>query len=198
MSRRRPHKTGYFVLAGLIALVLVGSLISLQPYGSPINWITRGSALLGYLAIFLAIVSSAYLRQLVRFFGRPFVQVHHILSVTGLILITLHPLSVVWTSASLRVLLPRFDSWRVFLQLGGRPAWYLIATASVAAVLRSVIGERWRAIHLLNYLAFLLGTAHAILIGTDFQLPLIKALAIIMAVIVVATLIQKRLQRGRR
>ena len=198
MTRRRPRKTEYFALAGLVALVLVSGLISLQPYGSPINWITRGAALLGYLAIFLAIVSSTYLRQLVRFFGRPFVQVHHILSVTGLILITLHPLSVAWSSMSLGVLLPRFDSWRVFLQLGGRPAWYLIAAAALAAALRGVIGQRWRAIHLLNYAAFLLGTVHAILIGTDFQQPVIKAVAIIMAIVVVATLIQKRLQRGRR
>ena len=198
MTRRRPRKTEYFALAGLVALILVSGLISLQPYGSPINWITRGAALLGYLAIFLAIVSSAYLRQLVRFFGRPFVQVHHILSVTGLILITLHPLSVAWSSMSLGVLLPRFDSWRVFLQLGGRPAWYLIAAAALAAALRSVIGQRWRAIHLLNYAAFLLGTVHAILIGTDFQQPVIKAVAIIMAIVVVATLIQKQLQRGRR
>jgi DMSO/TMAO reductase YedYZ heme-binding membrane subunit len=198
MTRRRPRKTEYFALAGLVALILVSGLISLQPYGSPINWITRGAALLGYLAIFLAIVSSAYLRQLVRFFGRPFVQVHHILSVTGLILITLHPLSVAWSSMSLGVLLPRFDSWRVFLQLGGRPAWYLIAAAALAAALRGVIGQRWRAIHLLNYAAFLLGTVHAILIGTDFQQPFIKAVAIIMAIVVVATLIQKRLQRGRR
>jgi len=198
MTRRRPRNTGYFALAGLVALVIVSGLISLQPYGSPITWITRGAALLGYLAIFLAIVSSAYLRQLVRFFGRPFVQVHHILSVTGLILITLHPLSVAWSSMSLRVLLPRFDSWRVFIQLGGRPAWYLIAAAALAAALRSVIGQRWRAIHLLNYAAFLLGTVHAILIGTDFQQPVIKAVAIIMAIVVVATLIQKRLQRGRR
>jgi len=198
MTRRRPRKTEYFALAGLVALVLVSGLISLQPYGSPINWITRGAALLGYLAIFLAIVSSTYLRQLVRFFGRPFVQVHHILSVTGLILITLHPLSVAWSSMSLGVLLPRFDSWRVFLQLGGRPAWYLIAAAALAAALRRVIGQRWRAIHLLNYAAFLLGTVHAILIGTDFQQPVIKAVAIIMAIVVVATLIQKQLQRGRR
>jgi len=99
---------------------------------------------------------------------------------------------------SLGVLLPRFDSWRVFLQLGGRPAWYLIAAAALAAALRRVIGQRWRAIHLLNYAAFLLGTVHAILIGTDFQQPVIKAVAIIMAIVVVATLIQKQLQRGRR
>jgi len=198
MTRRRPRKTGYFALTGLLALVLVSGLISLQPYGSPLNWITRGAALLGYLAIFLAIVSSAYMRQLVRFFGRPFVQVHHMLSVTGLILITLHPLSAAWSSTSLRVLLPRFDSWRVFLQLGGRPAWYLIAAAALTAALRSVIGRRWRAIHLLNYVAFLLGTVHAILIGTDFQQPVIKAVAITMAIVVIATLIQKRFQRGRR
>lgn len=198
MTRRRTRNTGYLVLLGFVGLALVSGAMSLQPHGSPLDWVIRGTALLGYLAVFLAIISSAYMRQLVRFFGRPFIQVHHILSVTGLALVTLHPLGVAWSSASLRVLLPRFDSWLVFLQLGGRPAWYLIAAASLAAALRKTVGPNWRAIHFLNYVAFLLGTAHAILIGTDFRHVVAKAVPAVLALAVIAVLIQKRLQRRRR
>jgi len=163
------------VLVGCVALALVGSLVSMQPYGTPLNWFTRGAALLGYLAIFLSIISSSTMRQLVRFFGRPFVRVHHILSVTGLILITLHPLGVAWSSASLRVFLPRFGSWLAFLQWGGPPAWYLIHIGSLAAVRRQSISRNWRTVHLLNS----------------------KAVAVALAIVVVALFIQKRF-RGRK
>jgi hypothetical protein len=153
---------------------------------------------MGYLAIFLAIISSAHIRRLVRFFGRPFVQVHHVLSVAGLALLTLHPLGVAWSEASPRVWLPRFDSWLTFLEWGGPPAWYLIAAASLAAVLRKTIVRRWRAIHFLNYVAFLLATPHATRIGTDFQHAVVRAVPIALALVVVVTLVQRRTQRRRR
>jgi len=197
MAPLKARNTGYLVLVGCVVLALVSGLISLQPYGTPLNWVTRGAALLGYLAIFLAIISSGAMRQLVRFFGRPFVRVHHILSVSGLILITLHPLSVAWSSASLRVFLPRFGSWLAFLQLGGPPAWYLLHIGSLAAVQRQSIGRNWRTVHLLNYVAFLLGTIHATLIGTDFQSPIAKAVAVALAIVIVAIFVRKRF-RGRR
>ncbi|MBM4467708.1 MAG: ferric reductase, partial [Chloroflexi bacterium] len=158
MSMNKSRRTWYLVLAGILGLILVSGLISLQPYGSPLNWFIRGSGLMGYLALFLSVLSSAYMRQTSRLFGRPFVKVHHILTVTGLVLVTLHPLGVAINAGSLRVFLPRFDSWVVFLKLGGRPAWYLIAAASLAAVLRKTIGRNWRGIHALNYVAFLLVT----------------------------------------
>jgi sulfoxide reductase heme-binding subunit YedZ len=194
---RKSRKTWYLVLASLVALILVGTSIALRPYGTPLYWAIRGCALLGYLAIFLAIIISAYMRQMVRIFGRPFIQVHHILSVTGLVLITLHPLGVALYDRSLGVFVPLFDSWLVFLQLGGRPAWYLIGVASLAALLRKTFQQNWRAIHILNYLAFFLATVHAILIGTDFQPLIMKALPLAMSLVVVAIFIQKRLQRRR-
>ena len=197
MAPLKARNTGYLVLVGCVVLALVSGLISLQPYGTPLNWVTRGAALLGYLAIFLSIISSGAMRQLVRFFGRPFVRVHHILSVSGLILITLHPLSVAWSSASLRVFLPRFGSWLAFLQWGGPPAWYLLHLGSLAAVQRQSIGRNWRTVHLLNYVAFLLGTIHATLIGTDFQSPIAKAVAVALAIVIVAIFVRKRF-RGRR
>lgn len=198
MARKKSRYMWYLVLLAVVALVLVSGLISLQPYGTPLNWFIRGAAILGYLSVFLAIVSSAYMRQLVRFFGRSFVQVHHILSVTGLVLLTLHPLGVALDSANLGVFLPRFDSWLVFLQLGGRPAWYLIGAAALAAVLRRTIGQNWRVVHLLNYVAFLLATAHAAMIGTSFQTPIARAVLVVMALVIVVVFIQKRIPKRKR
>ena len=194
---RRSRKTWPLVLASLVALILVGTPIALRPYGTPLHWAIRGCALLGYLAIFLAVIISAYMRQMIRIFGRPFIQVHHILSVTGLVLVTLHPLGVAWDYGSLGVFVPLFDSLVVFLRWGGRPAWYLIGVASLAAVLRKTFRQNWRTVHTLNYPAFFLATVHAIMLGTDFQPLIMKALPLAMSLVVVAIFIQKRLQQRR-
>jgi sulfoxide reductase heme-binding subunit YedZ len=188
----KSRKTWYLVLVGTVTLILVSVLISLRPYGTPLNWLIRGAALMGYLAIFLSVVSSAYMRQMSRIFGRPFVKAHHTLTVTGLVLVTLHPLGAAIDARSLSFFLPRFDSLVAFLEWGGRPAWYLIATASLAAVLRKTIGRNWRTIHFFNYVAFLLVTIHANMLGTDLQHTIVKAVSVALALVVVVIFIQKR------
>jgi len=187
-------KTWYLALIGIVVLILVGGLVSLQPYGSPLNWLIRGAALMGYMAIFLSAVSSAYMRQVYHTFGRPFIKVHHTLSVTGLVLVTLHPLGAAIDAASPSVFLPRFDSWVTFLELGGRPAWYLIAVASLVAVLRKTIGPNWRVIHFLNYVAFLLATVHAIMIGTDLKYSIVKVVAVALALAIVVIFLSRNVE----
>ena len=195
---KRVRRTWPLVLGWAIALVVIGGVVALQANITPLYWAIRTCALLGYLGVFLSVVSSAYLRPLVRYFGRPFVQTHHALSVTSLVLITLHPLAVALSFGSLNVFVPILNSWIEFLRWGGRVAWYLLAVAALAAVLRARFRQQWRAVHMLNYLAFFLATAHANLLGTDFQSVILKVLAIAMAVVVVVTLIQKQLQRRQR
>jgi len=189
---RRVRRTWPVVLAGSVALVLVGGVIALQPFVTPVFWAIRTCALLGYLFIFGAIVISAYMGQMVRTFGRPFVQVHHMLSVTGLVLVTLHPLAVAMSFGGLKVFIPVFGSWAEFLRWGGPPAWYLIGAAALAALLRNSLRQQWRTIHLLNYLAFLLASIHAILLGSDFQPTGMKAIPVVLALVVVGVLVQKR------
>jgi DMSO/TMAO reductase YedYZ heme-binding membrane subunit len=173
-------------------------LIAIQPVGTPLDWGIRAAALLGYLAIFLAVVSSAYMRELFRLLGRPFIKVHHILSLSGLALVTLHPLGVALRSSQLAVFLPDVSSLRGFLELGGRPAWYLIAAAALAAALRTRIKRSWRTVHYLNYLAFFLATVHAVLIGTDFIQSLVtRVFAVGLALVVEVIFLRKRIQRRR-
>ncbi len=196
MRGKNADNWRYLILIGVVGLALVIGLILARPEGRPIDWGIRGTAVLGYGAVFLSILSSAYMRALVRFFGQSFIKIHHIFSLTGLALVTLHPLGVAINAASVSVFWPKFDSLTVFLELGGRPAWYLIVVASVAAALRRTVGKRWRTIHWLNYVAFWLGTAHAVMIGTDFQAAVARIVALVMALVVVAVLVQKR--RGLR
>jgi len=190
---RRLRNAWVLVLVLVVPLVITTVVELSRLEGLPLNWLIRAFALLGYQFIFLAILSSAFLRELVRFFGRPFITLHHIVSVSGLVLISLHPIGVAYEQASLAVFLPRFDSLRLFLTLGGRPAWYLLFLAVLAAFLRQVIGKGWRWVHLLNYVAFLLGTAHANLIGTNFQDLGPRVGSIVMALAVVAVLVRRRI-----
>jgi predicted ferric reductase len=152
----------------------------------------------GYVAVFLACLSSAFLRQLTRTFGRSFVQVHHIISVTGLVLLLLHALGVAWDARSLRVFIPPFSSLTRFLEFGGRPALWLIGAASLAALLRATLRKSWRTIHWLNYVAFLLGTVHGVLIGTDFEALPVRVISIVMAGSVIGVFVWKRVTAARR
>ena len=116
---KRVRRTWPLVLGWAIALVVIGGVVALQANITPLYWAIRTCALLGYLGVFLSVVSSAYLRPLVRYFGRPFVQTHHALSVTSLVLITLHPLAVALSFGSLNVFVPILNSWIEFLRWGG-------------------------------------------------------------------------------
>lgn len=198
LKDRRDNRIWYLALIGVALLALTVTLLLLQGPAPTFSLVIRGAALMGYMTIFLAILSSAYMRYLVRIFGRSFIKIHHILSVTGLALATLHPIAVAVAASSPSVFLPRFDSLRLFLQLGGRPAWFLLIAASLVALGRKAIGRNWLSIHFLNYVAFLLITVHALLIGTDFQGILVKAVGVILALAAGAVFVRRRLEKRRR
>ena len=198
MPSKRAKNTHYLVLGGLALVALVVLIVALQPRPAPIYWLIRGAALFGYLNMFLAILSSVYLVPLVRFFGRPFVKVHHVSSITGLVAMLVHPLAIALSGGSFSVFVPNFSSLRLFLTLAGRVVWPLVAIAALAAWLRKPLGKNWRLIHYLNYFAFWLVTAHAILIGTNFQSWVMRGLAIVLALITVAVLVKKRLPTRKR
>ena len=199
----KPKNTRYLILAGAILLAVIIGLLSLnplQPGQSWLTWLARGAALFGYSAVFLSILSSVYLRELVRFFGRSFVKVHHVASVAGLVLLVLHPVSVAINTSSAAVFVPRFDSLLVFFTLGGRLAWYLIGVAALAALFRTQFRNYWRTVHYLNYIAFFLASIHAALLGTTFlgqgvQGIVLKTVLALLALTVVYVFVRKR--RGR-
>jgi hypothetical protein len=184
------------IIFGAAAMVVLLQL--LQPDAPPISWVIRIAALMGYFCIFGAIVTSAYLRQVVRWFGRPFIKIHHILSIAGLSLVTIHPLAIAWQALSLRVFIPAVDSWYRFFAFGGRTAWYLLGIGALAAVLRGAIGKNWKLLHILNYLAFWLATVHGILIGTNVQTWPMRVVFGAMALIVLGVFVQKRAIIRRR
>ncbi len=178
--------------AVVVILVLIVELTIPKDRNQPVDWLIRVTALAGYFCVLAAIVSSAYMRQMTQFFGKSFLKVHHIASIVGLALVTVHPLGVAWKQLSLRVFVPDASSWYQFLLLGGRPSWFLIVIASLVAALRKPIGKNWKWLHYLNYLAFWLATVHGILIGGNVQNLPMRILFIASALVVLGVMVQKR------
>ena len=198
---KRAKRTWLLYTIGIAALVLVGgAIVARQLIAGQVIWISwayRTCALLGYLCVFVASGSALYLRELVRLFGRPFIKTHHVVTVTGLILLALHGL-MVSISLGFGVLIPKVSSWLLFFTWGGPVALYLIGIASLVALLRtSSLRKQWRYLHWLNYLAFFLATTHAILLGSEFRSAAMKAIPIVLALALVAAFVLKRRQRAK-
>jgi predicted ferric reductase len=183
----------------LVALVPTVILIATQPSFTAPQRVIRAAALLGYAFIFMAIVSANYMQSLVRRFGRPFVTLHHWVSITGLVLITAHPVLLAITGGGLAVFVPDVSSWRGFWTYAGRPAWFLLLLAAAAAGLRLRFKNGWRVIHYLTYVAFVFGAVHATMLGTSFVVsPVARIVAYILAALAVAVFGRKRYEVWQR
>jgi sulfoxide reductase heme-binding subunit YedZ len=91
---------------------------------------------------------------------------------------------------------PRAASVYDFLLWAGRPALALFLVAVIAALLRMALKKGWRFFHLVVYLAFILVTVHANLIGTTFQANIaVRAVSWVAAAVVTGVFVRKRLQR---
>ena len=75
-----------------------------------ISWPFRVAAPMDNLSVRGAIVTSADLRPMVRWFRRSFIKIHHILSITGLSSITIHLPAVAWQALHLGVFVPTATS----------------------------------------------------------------------------------------
>jgi len=179
----------------LIQVVAIVYTLSQRPEPG-LGMLIRGAALFGYTALFWLILSSEYVREMRKIFGRPFLKVHHPLGVIAWVLIVAHPMTFALQSRDPAVFVPIFSPFRSFLQWASRPALYLFALASVSALLRRRMKGTWRFIHWLNYLAFLLVFIHAWLIGTDLLSGLLRVIWATMAGIVLIVFVHKRL-RGK-
>ena len=126
-------------------------------------------ALWGITCLFLASLINVDKRSVKQYFGQHFFSTHHLFSVFGLLLITLHPVSFAILQMNPVIFIPRFDSWIIFWELAGRPALILIYVAVFAGLFRRKLSG-WKHLHRLNYIALVFGVVHGFLIGTDFQL----------------------------
>ncbi|MGC9400201.1 MAG: ferric reductase-like transmembrane domain-containing protein [Anaerolineae bacterium] len=197
MTRREPKRTWVLWLGTTVVLVPI--LIAVTSDGPPfLDGLIRAAALVGYVSVFVTSLFSLTTRQLSKFFGRSFQQLHHIFSIGGLTLLAIHGAAVAWQWRSLAVFLPDFSSVYAFFSLGGRAALWIFVITVLTALYRKAFRKQWRQIHWLNYVAFALGTVHGILIGTDFQSPAVKVLSGTMAAVLSGVFVWKRVERRRR
>ncbi len=198
MSRTRRSRSLWYLAipAGALGVGVV-VLLALRP---ALPWgygVLRAAALLGYGGVFVAVLSSAYMSDLVRFFGRSFTAVHHVITLAALALLTAHPLTYALLTRDAGVFVPEVGSWSAFWTHAGRPAWYLLILAAVVAFRRASVGKRWRVVHWLTYLAFGMATVHALRLGTDTSYLATRVLALAMLAAVGAAFVLKRVRTRR-
>lgn len=153
----------------LIVFALVISTIAFTVNSSnPYNLSVRLFALNGFIALSIATMLTAFLKEVTLFFRKPFTRIHHYFAALGLVFITLHPIVLALQMVNPAVFLPNLNSLYLFLFFGGRQALIIIYVAVVAVLLRRKIMAYWRLFHALIYVALFFGIVHANLSGTDF------------------------------
>jgi len=188
----QKKKAIYVIIPILCLYILILILFLLTPFTDAFSFIIRFGALFGFTSMFIATMMTPFVVQLYKIFGRPFVKIHHIFSITGLVLITLHPVMFAISEMNLLVFIPVFSSWIRFWELGGRLALILIYIAVIGALLRKKVRKNWRIIHALNYVALFLAYVHGVLIGQDFRNVGILVIFTIMIILSFGVLIFKR------
>jgi predicted ferric reductase len=157
------------------AFILFGTAVSIVAYmvdsNNPWSLAVRLLALNGFIALSIATIMAAFLKEVTLFFRKPFTRIHHYFAAAGLVLITLHPITLSIRFLNPAVFLPNLSSIYQFLFFGGRQALILIFIAIVAVLLRKRIVLYWRWFHALMYIALFFGVVHANLSGTDFENP---------------------------
>lgn len=182
-----------------VILLTVGSIIFSSVYLTlSINeqeifrFLVRAFGLYGFLFICFSVLTTPFLKEITQMFGKPFIFIHHLLSLFGVVFITLHPIFNAVDSLSLSVFIPRFSSWSIFWILAGRPAFILMYIALVSAFLRKKMIKYWRYFHGLMYVVLFFGIIHANLIGTDFEYLGIKVLFNTLFIFTIGAFIIKR------
>ncbi len=197
MPEKKVRSLWWVAIVHLIVLALAALLVLQQPAGGALYVGLRLAALVGLGLIFASCWSSLFVRELTKALGRPFVRAHHVLSIAGLVLATLHPLAVAIQRASAAALLPRFSSWNGFLLRLGPIVWLLLMTGLVSALLRNK-WKGWRWLHWANYLAFFAAVYHATRLGSDVQGTGVRVVLVLMAVSLVVAFVWKRLRLRRK
>jgi len=195
-----PKKEGALAVAGIIILAVLVAFLAVPGAieGGIIHMLMRLSALYGYLFLGIATMTTPFLKEVTQFFGKPFLTIHHVFSVFGIALITLHPISNAIQRGTLAVFVPNFNSWHGFWALAGRPAFIIIYVAVFAALLRTKALNYWRPFHALMYVALFFGIVHGNLIGEDFRNPWIMLIFDALFALSLTSFVVKRYRNYQR
>lgn len=185
---KKPSKQSLLLLSSVLAIyVVVFVLYIIKPLGSPLEEAIRFFALFGLLNLAISSIMAAFTREIYKIFGKPFIKIHHIVALTGLGFVILHPILFAIYSESAAVFVPKFDSWIIFWVFAGRVAIYFIIVAVIAGFLQKQIPKFWRYLHGLNYFALVFGFVHGIYsgvtLGNSIALQVIFSIIIALAIL---------------
>ena len=191
-------RTGWLVIAVIFVLFAIPvAVVAANPSISPLTTGIRIAGLTGFVALAGAMIMTLFLPEIYRNFGRPFLRIHHLFAVAGIILVTLHPVLLAIRVMTVAVFLPAFGSLYEFFALGGRLALILMYGALAGVFLRAAIPAGWRALHALMWVVLVLALLHGMLIGTDFREPLMGALFTTLTIAALGAFFAKRIKRRR-
>ncbi|WP_372791004.1 ferric reductase-like transmembrane domain-containing protein [Paraconexibacter sp.] len=125
---------------------------------------------------------------------------HETLALAALVALILHAATLLldtWLKPGLTgILVPFTMSYRPFFTGLGILAGYALIVLGLSAYARGILGERWKRIHRLTAVAWLLGVVHVIGSGTDVTRPWYAAL-LTLCVLPVLVLIFIRVRTAR-
>ncbi len=192
LKDRMKKSYSVLTLVLLISLIILYS-VSRQP-DQLLQMVDRISGLFGYLFLFLALLSSEYMKQIKNIFGKGFIKVHHQLGRIAVALMLIHPVAFALEKGSILVFVPIFFPLEQFLELAGRPALYVLLIGILAGVYRKKMIKTWKKFHYLIYPGFLLVFIHAWFIGTDLQYPFMQFLWVLMLLIAAGVFVHKHIR----
>lgn len=196
---KKYYKNPKLIIITLFLLIVLLILFTvLRNPEDTLKMIYRFTGLCAYVFIFFVIVSSEYISKMKLLLGSSFIKVHHFLARAGIMLMLVHPIAFAIEKKDLMVFLPVLYPPIRFLELAGRPALYLFTVAAIVAVYRKKFIANWKKVHYLNYLAFIMVTVHAMLIGTDINSAVSKVTVTFMSLIVAGIFFHKRLTSKRK
>lgn len=204
MSKGYALESGKAMLRTLVYAVILllyfipVLIVFLHGFDDFFEFFRRITGLIGIVSLFMAIILSSLVKYSKIIFGTTYLKVHHLFSITGLILITLHPIIMAIDFGTSRLFIPNFSSWNAFLANAGRPALYLIYIATLAGILRKNLKNYWRFFHSLLYPAFVFGAIHGMRQGSDLRNVSLYTLFVIMIAAVIVNFIYKRYQLNFR
>ena len=181
--------------AVIILFALAVSLVALTTRNiDPFDLAIRLFALNGFIALSVAAILTPFIKEVTPFFKKSFIKVHHYFAASGLLLLTLHPISLVIQALNPALFLPNVGSFYLFLFYGGSIALIAIYIAFGAVLLRRKAVAYWRPFHALMYLALFFAVIHGNLAGYDFQNVYLMAIYDGLFVAVIVAFVLKRFQ----
>ena len=186
------NKYIFYAIALILFLELIISALTYD-YEDVAQFGIRVTGLIGFASLFVSVIMSNFFEEY-KEKNKKSLFSHHLFSIIGIVLITLHPVIFAINKADIGVFLPKFDSWEVFWELAGRPSLILLYIGFVSGILFKIYKRSWRALHMIVYISLFFGLIHAYLIGTDFKNPYITFIFVILFLTMVYVLIDKRLK----